>query len=1005
MNIKKTNTKKSTLFLIVIAIALLSSLGLLLTQKQPDKKEHKVTQKKHGTEVVTAAVKNYGIQDILKNQKSIIHRDSIFSIHFDQINGIPKLLYVYKDSLTQRQRYDKFFVHVVPKNKNELLKIHPYIYINLDFYASKPEEYMVNNTKHYVFQREFTHPTLNNFLKIENVEFFNTGRFDDTGRSYQVENISFKNIIPSDSTYKIPRLKIELKSQNFEKIKQHRNRALQSQILTKTEDDIVDGYASFENSSRIKSKIRLKGDWTDHLNDQKKWSYRIILEEEKTINGMKKFSIQHPKVRNYIWERLFSNAIKQNDLIGLRYDFIHVDLIINKNEKRDSIAMGVMAIEESFDKRLIENNKRREGIILAFDESHLWNDRKKALDLNLGVSGRNQTLQTAKNLPIKVFEESRVLSDPNLNKQFNIANELLSSLQNGKVKISDVFDIDKLTLFVAISNLFGAHHGLIDHNLRIYFNPITSKFEPIAFDSQGGYPIDKIVNYPFSENDPIYTSKLVEKLELVSSSNFIKKMIHESGNDINTISNILDTEFDYKTNLNILDYNSNFIKKQINPSTTIISNLISIQKNELKIKITNVSSFPILIKGLTHVNLKRLNQPFQETQLIYPNQKKNISIELKDAFNNAFVSKKNKIGGFRFPKDVKKLKIEHQITGMPILKLGNIIPFKSFDKTSLNKTDDYKKRFAANFQNFDFIRSKNNNIIFKEGNHKLSQTIFIPENKTVFFNKGCNIDLVNNASIISYSPIIARGSNDKPIRFFSSDSSGGGIFVSGSKEQSILTYCDFNNLSNPSSKNWNLSGSINFHETRVDISHSSFKNNRCEDGVNIIRSTFLITDSKFENTFSDAFDGDFVQGVIQNSNFTNSGNDGIDISGSKIYIKNITIKNSSDKGISAGESSLIQGQNIKISDGEIGIVSKDLSTISLSDVSIENTKLGISSFQKKPEFGEGNINITSLTLTNNNLDYLIENGSQLKIDDKFMNTVPNKVINQMYGKEYGKSSK
>jgi len=94
-----------------------------------------------------------------------------------------------------------------------------------------------------------------------------------------------------------------------------------------------------------------------------------------------------------------------------------------------------------------------------------------------------------------------------------------------------------------------------------------------------------------------------------------------------------------------------------------------------------------------------------------------------------------------------------------------------------------------------------------------------------------------------------------------------------------------------------------------------------------------------------------------------------------------------------------------ISEGEIGIVSKDLSSISLHNVDIINTKLGLSSFQKKPEYGIGFIEISELTLQNNKLDYLIENGSQLLIDKTAVKTISNKVIDQMYGKEYGKSSK
>lgn len=166
-----------------------------------------------------------------------------------------------------------------------------------------------------------------------------------------------------------------------------------------------------------------------------------------------------------------------------------------------------------------------------------------------------------------------------------------------------------------------------------------------------------------------------------------------------------------------------------------------------------------------------------------------------------------------------------------------------------------------------------------------------------------------------------------------------------------------------------------------------------------------MTDTRFEGTQSDAFDGDFVTGMLERCTFLNSGNDGIDISGSTLVIKDIIIKNPSDKGISAGENSTIIGNNIEVIGGEIGVVSKDLSTIHLTGLSITGTRLGLSAFQKKSEYGVASIDINTLSLQEAEVAHLIEINSRLTIDKIAVETVSNNVIDQMYGKEYGKSSK
>ena len=257
----------------------------------------------------------------------------------------------------------------------------------------------------------------------------------------------------------------------------------------------------------------------------------------------------------------------------------------------------------------------------------------------------------------------------------------------------------------------------------------------------------------------------------------------------------------------------------------------------------------------------------------------------------------------------------------------------------------------------------------------------------------------------AHSPIFSKGTEQAPVKFYSSDGTGGGVFINKAFKRSEVEHTIFDNLSNPSDAYWEVSGAVNFHESDVSISQSVFKNNRCEDALNIIRSDFSMDGSRFENTWSDAFDGDFVQGSITNSEFNSAGNDGVDVSGSSIYLENITINNPSDKGVSAGEASNMKGTNIRVKGGEIGIVSKDLSTIEFRDVYISETRLGFSAFQKKPEFGIGRISINDLFMSDTELDHLVEAGSELTIDDVKMSTVSNRVIEQMYGKEYGKSSK
>jgi hypothetical protein len=171
----------------------------------------------------------------------------------------------------------------------------------------------------------------------------------------------------------------------------------------------------------------------------------------------------------------------------------------------------------------------------------------------------------------------------------------------------------------------------------------------------------------------------------------------------------------------------------------------------------------------------------------------------------------------------------------------------------------------------------------------------------------------------------------------------------------------------------------------VKIIRSVFKDYTSEDALNIIRSVFSIENTLFSNTYGDALDSDFSQGIIVGSHFKNIGNDGLDISASSIDVSDTTFYQIGDKAISVGEKSDVFVENISIENTIIGVESKDLSQIYGDHVSISNAQIGYALYQKKPEFGPANINITNSEMEGYiGLDYLMQNDSTLELNNQKM---------------------
>ena len=124
------------------------------------------------------------------------------------------------------------------------------------------------------------------------------------------------------------------------------------------------------NNKKLKSDIRLKGDRGIHFEDRKNSSYRIDIKKGEVFDEMKKFSIQKPRIRNYLHEWVFHELLGVGGLVKVKYDFY--DFYLNGQY------LGYYSLEESFGKVMLERNKRRNGpIFSAFEYLNNFSDINK----------------------------------------------------------------------------------------------------------------------------------------------------------------------------------------------------------------------------------------------------------------------------------------------------------------------------------------------------------------------------------------------------------------------------------------------------------------------------------------------------------------------------------------------------------------------------------------------------------------------------------------------------
>lgn len=300
----------------------------------------------------------------------------------------------------------------------------------------------------------------------------------------------------NSSTYpSMEEIYLDVRKKDMWKLRVIRERALLAQVLESTDDDFVAGTLR-QGGHEWRVDLRLKGDWTDHL-EGGKWSFRIKIKGGEAFKRLKVFSLQSPHTRNFLDEWYFHKVLRQEGVLAPYYDFVRVHF--------NGTELGVYAIEEHFTKELLESQGRREGPIVKFNEAGMWEARRVALespelpytDMPHFEAAHPEAFQSGKFAMQDLEDGPDEAFPPDRPALMHAALSQLHSLKYDLRPAAETMDLRSVARQYALTDLFRGHHSLVWHNRRFYFDPIAARLEPVVFDGFAGPRGGDYLNGPF----------------------------------------------------------------------------------------------------------------------------------------------------------------------------------------------------------------------------------------------------------------------------------------------------------------------------------------------------------------------------------------------------------------------------------------------------------------------------------------------------------------------------
>lgn len=661
-------------------------------------------------------------------------------------------------------------------------------------------------------------------------------------------------------------------------------------------NDYVPAILEF-NGQRIKTKIRIKGKMSDHVQGSK-WSFRVLAKKDDGFLGMQRFSLQHPGTRNYLCDWFYHKLSQGEGIIALRYGFLHVTF--------NGEDLGVYAYEEHFGPELLVNNGRVKGPLFRFDPSLFWEHR-----LNMMNKVRyHEAFGAYEAAAVDAFGTGELKKDSVQRRYFEEAIGLMDSFRRGERTASEVFDADLIARRHALLDLVGGHHSMDWSDVKFYFDPVLKRIEPVSYESFSAYPIKQLAGADkFSGkrsswmdlhtayfNDPEIFRAYVHHLERMSAPAYLDSAFTALAPALDSASALIYREFPYKELDRSLYYKNGAMIRKILDVPKGFHAYYNGGVDTVAITIIPIESLPMEVHGL-----------LLEDGSVLPAITAKGDPELAPIVPSRMGGEVGAPFTIRVPINGKldltaglPTRISYSVLGASVRKELEVFPYGYLDNVQLplvtgtNATDLRKMNFLQ-------VNDTERTITILPGNWSIGSDLYLPTGYTVMATSPLRLDLVNGARLISRSPMKWSGLEDLPIVLYSSDQSGGGLIVLDSRGRSTFHRVRFEGFG----QNKFGTPSIVLQDADVNLKECDLGEARGRDLLLAVRSKIAMERVSFTGGM-DQLTLAYCTSLIDKVSALGAGDDALSVKGGSADIKALSVEGALGAGIKLDEYAVVE---------------------------------------------------------------------------------------------------
>ncbi len=266
------------------------------------------------------------------------------------------------------------------------------------------------------------------------------------------------------------------------------------------------------------------------------------------------------------------------------------------------------------------------------------------------------------------------------------------------------------------------------------------------------------------------------------------------------------------------------------------------------------------------------------------------------------------------------------------------------------------------------------------GTVEVEETRVFGPHQTVFVAPGTSLRMGKDASLIFFGPVAFQGTAREPIVIQSSSKAPwGGIAVQGpATAGSVFSHVQVSGGTQPRSGTVPYPAMVNIHDTE-NIVVKNCRFGRDIGTEDVFHAAYVedltVEDTLVKDAASDAFDLEFVTGVLRRVKVLRAGDEGLDLMGSRVELVDGVLVGCSGNGISAGEESHLRVRDTLVAVSKVGALAKNASVVEMSGSLLYKNKIGIQVYRRDVRF-QGESKVSSDVL------FVVDSQKGIKRDDR-----------------------